>query len=221
MEKRSLGRTGERLSVVGFGGIVVMDEEPQSAAAARGAGHRPRHQLLRRRPILRQRRGAARARPWSRTATAVFLACKTEKRSRDEAARGAEATRWSTLRTDHFDLYQFHAVTTLAEVEQIFGPGGAMEAFLEARDKGLIRLHRLLRPHARRRRWRCWTASPSTPSSSRSTGSAGTRASSAPRCWKRAEEKGVGPLALKALAKRELERGRSQRVAQVLVRAGR
>ena len=32
MEKRTLGRTGEELSVVGFGGIVVMNETPESAA---------------------------------------------------------------------------------------------------------------------------------------------------------------------------------------------
>ena len=30
MDKRILGKTGEQLSVVGFGGIVVMDEEPKN-----------------------------------------------------------------------------------------------------------------------------------------------------------------------------------------------
>ncbi len=32
MERRALGKTGERLSVVGFGGIVVMNETPEDAA---------------------------------------------------------------------------------------------------------------------------------------------------------------------------------------------
>ncbi len=43
------------------------------------------------------------------------------------------------LRTDHVDLYQFHAVTTPEDVENIFSSGGAMETFLEARKEGKIR----------------------------------------------------------------------------------
>jgi predicted aldo/keto reductase-like oxidoreductase len=43
------------------------------------------------------------------------------------------------LRTDHFDLYQFHAVSDLDEVAEIFAPGGAMEAFQSARRQGKIR----------------------------------------------------------------------------------
>jgi predicted aldo/keto reductase-like oxidoreductase len=43
------------------------------------------------------------------------------------------------MRTDHFDLYQLHAVTKPEDVQTIFGPGGAMEAFEEARKDGKIR----------------------------------------------------------------------------------
>ncbi len=43
------------------------------------------------------------------------------------------------MRTDHFDLYQLHALTTMEEMEQALGPDGALEAFTEARDAGLIR----------------------------------------------------------------------------------
>jgi predicted aldo/keto reductase-like oxidoreductase len=43
------------------------------------------------------------------------------------------------LHTDHFDLYQLHALTTREEVEQAFAPGGAMETFLEAREQGKVR----------------------------------------------------------------------------------
>jgi aryl-alcohol dehydrogenase-like predicted oxidoreductase len=68
----------------------------------------------------------------------VFLACKTLERS----AAGAQAELEGSLRqlrTDHFDLYQFHAVSDVQEVEEIFGPGGALEAFLQARRRGMIR----------------------------------------------------------------------------------
>ena len=68
----------------------------------------------------------------------VFLACKTMERS----AKGARAELEQSLRrlrTDHFDLYQFHTVTDLYEVDEIFAPGGAMETFLRAREQGKIR----------------------------------------------------------------------------------
>ena len=38
------------------------------------------------------------------------------------------------LQTDHFDLFQFHAVTTDEDVDKILAPGGALEAFAEARE---------------------------------------------------------------------------------------
>ncbi len=43
------------------------------------------------------------------------------------------------LHTDHLDLYQLHALSKPEEVDTIFAPGGAMEAFLEAREAGLVR----------------------------------------------------------------------------------
>jgi predicted aldo/keto reductase-like oxidoreductase len=67
-----------------------------------------------------------------------FLACKTTQRD----AAGAKAELEASLRmlqTDHFDLYQLHAITTLDEVEQIFAKGGAMETFLKAKDDGKVR----------------------------------------------------------------------------------
>ena len=68
----------------------------------------------------------------------VFLACKTGKRTADEAQQELQES-LRLLKTDHIDLYQHHAVTTVEEVETILGPGGAMEYFLRARDQGLVR----------------------------------------------------------------------------------
>ncbi len=68
----------------------------------------------------------------------VFLACKTLERSA-AAARTELEHSLRELHTDHFDLYQFHAVSDLQDVEEIFETGGAMEAFLKARDQGKIR----------------------------------------------------------------------------------
>ncbi len=68
----------------------------------------------------------------------VFLACKTQQRNAAGAREELERS-LQRLRTDHFDLYQHHAVTTMEDVERIFAPGGAQEAFLKARQEGKVR----------------------------------------------------------------------------------
>ena len=75
--------------------------------------------------------------PWiEKTRDQFFLGCKTQLRTKDEAA--AELRRsLEKLHTDRFDLHQLHAVTTFEELDQVTGPGGALEALVEARDEGL------------------------------------------------------------------------------------
>ena len=68
----------------------------------------------------------------------IFLACKTLQRSASGAREELDQS-LRQLRTDRVDLYQFHAVSDLDEVEEIFAPGGAMEAFLRARQQGKVR----------------------------------------------------------------------------------
>ena len=68
----------------------------------------------------------------------IFLTTKSPQRSR----QGAEADLAASLRalkTDHVDLWQIHQVSTMDEVEQIFAPGGAIEAFEEAKKAGKCR----------------------------------------------------------------------------------
>jgi predicted aldo/keto reductase-like oxidoreductase len=66
-----------------------------------------------------------------------FLGCKTMERTKT-AAHDELRHSLELLRTDSFDLYQFHAVNSMAELNQITGSGGALEAVLEAREEGLI-----------------------------------------------------------------------------------
>jgi len=68
----------------------------------------------------------------------VFLACKTLERSAKGAQKELDQS-LRRLRTDHLDLYQFHAVSGTEEVKAIFAPGGAMETFLRARKQGKVR----------------------------------------------------------------------------------
>jgi aryl-alcohol dehydrogenase-like predicted oxidoreductase len=67
-----------------------------------------------------------------------FLASKTEERSREKAGAQIRLS-LERLRTDHLDLIQLHAVTKGEELDAALGAGGALEAALEAREKGLVR----------------------------------------------------------------------------------
>ena len=200
MERRRLGKTGEELTIAGFGGIVVKDETPESAkrivamaAEERGVNYfdvAPSYGNAEERlgPALEPYRDS------------VFLACKTGKRD----AKGAEEELHRSLkllRTDHFDLYQFHAVASMEDVDKITASGGALETFMKAREQGLVR-HMGFSAHSEEAamelmdrfeaetilfpfNWVCWHQ-----------GNFGHRV------LKKAQEKDLGILALKSLAKR-------------------
>jgi aryl-alcohol dehydrogenase-like predicted oxidoreductase len=68
----------------------------------------------------------------------VFYACKTTEREAAPARAQLERS-LERAHSDHFDLYQFHAVTSRAEVRRILAPGGAGETFLKAREEGTVR----------------------------------------------------------------------------------
>ena len=68
----------------------------------------------------------------------IFLTSKTSKR--DKAGAEAELnTSFKRFRTDHLDLWQMHGVQRKEEIDQILGPGGAMEAFEAAKKAGKCR----------------------------------------------------------------------------------
>jgi aryl-alcohol dehydrogenase-like predicted oxidoreductase len=68
----------------------------------------------------------------------VFLGCKSGVRDRDGALRELE-TSLAKLNVDRLDLWQLHAVCTQADLDAVLAPGGAVEALVEARQRGLTR----------------------------------------------------------------------------------
>jgi aryl-alcohol dehydrogenase-like predicted oxidoreductase len=68
----------------------------------------------------------------------VFLAEKTMSRDATGARKELERT-LQRFRTDHVDLYQFHAVSSMDDVDKILGPSGAAETFFAARKEGKVR----------------------------------------------------------------------------------
>jgi len=135
--RRKLGRASDELSIIGFGGIMLNKNTQafanENIARAFDSGINyfdvaPSYgdAIDRMGPALKPYRSRC------------FLACKTTKRDR----KGAEEELNQSLRkleTDHFDVYQMHALTTVDEVKKAFAPDGAMETFLQARRDGKIR----------------------------------------------------------------------------------
>jgi predicted aldo/keto reductase-like oxidoreductase len=137
LPRRMLGRTGEEISIVGLGGMVVVDETAQET-----------QRIVRQ--VLSQGINYFDVAPTYGNAEEllglalapvrekVFLACKTQLRDR----RGAEEElnrSLEKLRTDHFDLYQLHALMDIGEVNQALGRRGAIEAVVQAKEEGKIR----------------------------------------------------------------------------------
>ena len=68
----------------------------------------------------------------------IFLAGKSHARDRKGALAHLHDT-LKTIKTDHLDLWQMHDMRTEEDIEEVTAPGGALEAFREAKEKGLVR----------------------------------------------------------------------------------
>ena len=211
LERRALGKTGEKLSVIGFGGIVVMNATTEQAAervrAAVEAGvnyfdvapsYGNAEDMLG--PALEPHRKG------------VFLACKTQGRTR-EAANAELESSLKKMRTDHFDLYQHHAVTKKKDVETILGRGGAMEAFEAAKKAGKVRFlgfsaHSVEAATALLDGFAFDTILFPVNYATWNAGGFG------PQVLAKAKEKGMGILCLKAMAKGPWPEGATKRYAK-------
>ena len=137
--KRPFGKTGERLTVIGQAGgrfPLCTDEEAKAitlrayelginyfdCARAYWSGHSEEIYGEVLKPFRKN----------------IFLTTKSFQRSRQGAEADLEKS-LRALRTDHLDLWQIHQVGELSEVEEIFAPGGAIEAFEAAKKAGKTR----------------------------------------------------------------------------------
>lgn len=137
MEKRILGKTGFEVSILGFGGIIVDKTEQKSANSIVAEAVDWGVNYFDVAPAYGQAQcilGPA-IEPYRKK---VYLACKADKR---DAAGSMEQLHESlrALKTDYFDVYQFHALDSLDDIETVFAAGGAMETMLKAKEQGLIR----------------------------------------------------------------------------------
>lgn len=136
MEYRQLGKTGLRVSRMGFGGIPI--QKVDAAATGKLIEHMAHLGInyidtARGYTVSEQYLGEALEGMRER----FVVATKSMARTREAMERDIE-TSLSNLRTDVIDLYQVHN-PSLAELETVIAPGGALEALLQAKADGRIR----------------------------------------------------------------------------------
>lgn len=138
---RTLGATGEKVSIIGIGGshIAKPKDENESIRIIRTAvdagvnfmdnswDYNDGESELRMGKALRD--GYRKK---------VFLMTKIDGRTKESAASQIDES-LRRLQTDHVDLMQFHEVIRFDDPDRFFAPGGALEAMLEARKAGKFR----------------------------------------------------------------------------------
>jgi len=137
--KRVFGKTGERLTIIGqAGGRFPMCSYEDAKAITLRAYELGINYFDTARIYWDGRSEMVYGDVLARFRKHIFLTTKSPQRTR----QGAEADLQKSLealKTDHVDLWQIHQVGTLDEVEQIFAPGGAIEAFEAAKKAGKCR----------------------------------------------------------------------------------
>jgi predicted aldo/keto reductase-like oxidoreductase len=136
---RRLYRNGIDLSIIAFGGIVVCGLSPEEASRRVAAAYDRGVNYFDCAPSYFDGEAEIKLgealRPYR---SKVFLAektmCRDSKGAREELERTLQR-----FHTDHVDLYQFHAVSSMEDVDKILAPAGAAETFLAARKEGKVR----------------------------------------------------------------------------------
>jgi len=137
IERRPFGRTGHPSTVTLFGGAAL-------ARASQADADRTLDLLLRYGvnhidTAARYGDSELRIGPWmARHRKDFFLATKTGSRTAPEAREDLHRS-LERLRVDHVDLIQLHSLGHPDDWDQAMGPGGALEALIEARRQGLAR----------------------------------------------------------------------------------
>ena len=135
MEYRTLGKTGLRISRMGFGGIPIqrIDADGTRALMQQVADAGVNFiDTAKGYTVSEQYLGYA----LEGIRDKFIIATKSRSRTKEAMAKDIE-TSLEALRTDHIDLYQMHNVP-VADFEKVMAPGGALEALMEAKAAGKI-----------------------------------------------------------------------------------
>jgi len=142
LEKRRFGTTGREVTLVGLGGegilrtygrhaeanAVIMEALEQGItyfdSAKVYAGSEDYYgEVWRNRPDLREQ---------------VFQASKSASRAHADAETDLQET-LQRMGIETLDLWQIHDIRSFSDIREVEGPSGALEAFIEARESGVVR----------------------------------------------------------------------------------
>jgi len=148
MEKRTLGRTGHKSTLITLGGAAVRPtglsvqrlpntREESEAFIKFALDHGVNHIDVA--PTYGDGMAETILGRWVKEYRKnLFLACKTQKRTKREAAEELRRS-LRNLQTDYVDLYQFHGLDDPEELKTALSEDGAISAILEAKEQGLVR----------------------------------------------------------------------------------
>jgi len=141
---RTLGKTGEKVSMYSLGGQATLEE---------AFGHDKAIDIINRAIDLginyidtsayygTSERGTSEryiGEVMETRRDEVFLATKTFARTYDGAMSDLEKS-LNNLKTDKIDLWQIHSISASENIDRIFSNEGCLKAFEEARDQGIVR----------------------------------------------------------------------------------
>ncbi len=137
--KKAFGKTGHLSTRVIFGGASLKSVTQKEADQTLEVLLQYQINHLDLAPRYGDGEAEKRVGPWMREhRNNFFLATKTMQRTYQDAKDGLQAS-LDRLRVDYVDLIQMHNLTDPEEWETAMGPGGALEALIEAREQGLAR----------------------------------------------------------------------------------
>jgi uncharacterized protein len=139
--RRTLGRTGEKVSIVGLGGYHIgsQKDEQESIRIIQTAVDNGINFLDN---CWDYNDGASEVRMGKALQGGyrqrAFVMTKIDGRTKKAAAQQVDES-LRRLQTDHIDLMQFHEIIRMEDPDRIFAPAGGMEAVVEAKKAGKIR----------------------------------------------------------------------------------
>jgi aryl-alcohol dehydrogenase-like predicted oxidoreductase len=137
METRRLGKTGHMASLLTFGGFALHRISQKDADRCLELALEVGITNIDVSPVYGE--AEKRIGSWfKRHGKQFFLGCKTAERDK-EGARESLKRSLECLGVDRFDLFQLHGISDTSTLDRAMGTGGALDAVIEAREKGLVR----------------------------------------------------------------------------------
>ncbi len=138
--KRVLGKTNEKVSIIGLGGWHIGNiKEEKTALKMIAQAYELGINFFD--TAFSYNEGASELRygkAFKGIRDKIFLMSKSTQRENIGAKKELELT-LERLQTDYLDLWQLHSIKTKEDVDKIFSPGGAYETAVKAREEGKIR----------------------------------------------------------------------------------